>query len=75
MSDELKKWSELNVEEKIKAMPEYKKSVMEKIKELKKKLANEKIKLKNLEQEEKSLKYDLIAQKAKERNQNIEDLM
>lgn len=55
-----KKWNEMSVSEKVEAMPIYKETVNQKIKELKNKLANERKKLKALEMEEKALKYDLL---------------
>ena len=72
---EKKVWSKMSVAEKVEAMPEYKKTVENQIKELKKKLASEKIKLKELENEEKALKFELLAKKAKEKGKNIEDLI
>ncbi len=70
-----KKWSEMSNAEKVQAMPEYKKTVENKIKELKKQIASERRKLKALENEEKALKFELIEKKAKESGQKIEDLM
>lgn len=70
-----KKWSEMSNAEKVQAMPEYKKTVENKIKELKKQIASEKRKLKALENEEKALKFEMIEKKAKESGQKIEDLM
>ena len=70
-----KKWSEMSAAEKLKAMPEYKKTVTNKIEDLKKKLADEKRKLKALDNEEKALKYEVIAAKAKADGKKIEDLM
>ena len=70
-----KKWSEMTPAEKLKAMPEYKKTVQTKIDELKKKLSAERRKLKALDNEEKALKYEVIAEKAKADGKKIEDLM
>ena len=70
-----KKWSEMSAKEKIDAMPEYKKTVKGKIKELKQKLAAEQRKLKDLDNEEKALKFEVIAAKAKAEGKSVEDLM
>ena len=71
----VKKWSEMTAKEKIEAMPEYKKTVQNKIKELKKKLADEQRKLVSLNNEEKALKFEVIEAKVKKEGKNIEDLM
>ena len=71
----VKKWSEMDAKEKIEAMPEYKKTVQNKIKELKKKLADEQRKLVSLNNEEKALKFEVIEAKVKKEGKNIEDLM
>ena len=73
--NQAKKWSEMSPAEKLNAMPEYKKTVQSKIDELKKKIAAEKRKLKALDNEEKALKYEVIAAKAKADGKKIEDLM
>lgn len=73
--NQAKKWSEMSPAEKLNAMPEYKKTVQSKIDELKKKIAAEKRKLKALDNEEKALKYEVIAAKAKAEGKKIEDLM
>ena len=70
-----KKWSEMSSEEKLQAMPEYKKTVKNKIKELKKKLSDEQKKLKTLDNEEKALKYEVLEQKAKDAGKNIDELI
>ena len=73
--NQAKKWSEMSPAEKLNAMPEYKKTVQSKIDELKKKIAAEKRKLKALDNEEKALKYEVIAAKAKAEGKKIEDYM
>ena len=70
-----KLWSQMTAAEKVKAMPEYKKTVQNQIAEYKKKLANEKRKLKSLENEEKALKYEVLEQKARSEGKRIEDLI
>jgi len=70
-----KKWSEMSAEEKLKAMPEYKENVSKKITEYKQKLADERRKLKQLENEEKALKYEVLEQKAKDAGKSIDDLI
>lgn len=70
-----KKWSEMTTEEKVEAMPEFKKTVETRIKDLKKQLKAENAKLKSLVNEEKAMKFELIEKKAKANNQNVEDLM
>ena len=73
--NQAKKWSEMSPAEKLNAMPEYKKTVQSKIDELKKKITAEKRKLKALDNEEKALKYEVIAAKAKAEGKKIEDYM
>jgi len=70
-----KKWSEMTPEEKLKVMPEYKKTVNNKIKELKQKLADERRKLKSLDSEEKALKYEVLSAKAKAEGKSIDELL
>ena len=70
-----KKWSEMGAKEKLEAMPEYKKTVKAKIKGLKQKLADEQRKLKDLDNEEKALKYEVLSEKAKAEGKSIDDLL
>lgn len=71
----IKKWSEMSPTEKLAQMPEYKKVVIGKIEDLKKKLSEQKLLLKSLENEEKAIKFEIIEAKAKADGKDITDLM